>query len=282
MRQCYAGREGNGRMVTGIMIGSNRLVAAVMTAMLMLALAACSERIGDTGVKGVAVLEDGTGAGGAAVMVYGSPDTDGEPVAAGRTDQDGNFSVALPRGTYYMSVELEMPDGEPLVSSIPPEPFTVTSGIAWAGEVELEQKSSWGKLTPGTGVTGSVIYAGSPVEGAGVYLYRNPDAVKLGRLGRERAKTGPDGWFTVNIRPGKYYVAVRKPSGAAEPGGPSQPELCGEYTGGPVTVRDGEYTSTGEIALAGTDAGKTDGTVTGASEHGFLCQTSQLHKETTK
>lgn len=282
MRQCDAGREGNGRMAAGIMTGSNRLVAAVVTVMLMLALAACSERIGDTGLKGVAVLEDGTGAGGADVMVYGSPGTGGEPLASARTDPDGNFSVALPRGTYYMSVELEMPGGEPLVSSIPPEPFTVTSGIAWAGEVELERKSSWGKLTPGTGVTGSVMYAGSPVEGAGIYLYKNPDAVKLGRLGRERAKTGPDGWFTVNIRPGKYYVAVRKPSVPAEPGGASQPELCGEYTGGPVTVRDGEYTNSGEIALAGTDTGKIDGTVTVAPEQGFLCQTSQLHKETTR
>lgn len=227
--------------------GMRWLAFVAFFAALMVTLPSCSRSVGDTGIKGVAVL-DGSGVGGAVVSVYDADEKGGMlPVATANTDPDGNFSVELPPGSYVIDVSLEKDDGPSYVSKASSGPVVVTSGIAWAGEIELEKGPGEYGITPGTGVSGSVEMDGKPVADAALYLSRNRE--KPSR--RERGRTGEDGWFTFDMRPGRYYVEVRKSAEGPAPDGMEPRDLTGMYAGNPVTVRDGEYTNLGKITLAG-------------------------------
>ncbi|HEX9860636.1 MAG TPA: carboxypeptidase-like regulatory domain-containing protein [Nitrospirota bacterium] len=227
--------------------GMRWMAFAAFFAALMVTLASCSRSVGDTGIKGVAVL-DGSGAGGASVSVYDADEKGGSlPVGTANTDPDGNFSVELPPGSYFIEVSLEKDDGPSYVSKVSPVPVVVTSGIAWAGEVELEKDTGEYGMTPGTGVAGSVVMDGQPVADAALYLSRSMENPSH----RERGRTAVDGWFTVNIRPGRYYVTVVKTCEGPAADGLMPPSFSGECVRNPVIVRDGEYTNLGAITLAG-------------------------------
>lgn len=217
-------------------------------------LSACSASVGDDGIKGMAVL-DGTGAGGADVSVYSVPEPGGSPpVATAVTDGDGNFSVELAPGTYYITVSYHAPDGDNYVSEEPSDPVAVTSGISWAGEFELGPESVRRGALPGTGVSGMVLSAGLPVADAVVSVFvTGADGMK-GRYRAGHAASGEDGWFTVNVKPGMYFVLAEKtllpqtPEGAAPAIQPVK--FSGECQANPVSVRAGEYTGIGEIAIS--------------------------------
>ena len=149
------------------------------------------------------------------------------------TDKNGNFSVAVPEGTYYLMIAQKKPGGE----IGPPKekeflyfhgdakgnatPITVTSGtrlnlgvlaksFVWTPKMVSQDKN----VTAIEGVVADT--EGIPVEHAVVFAYLSPDAV--GRPAFVSDRTKKNGSYQLRVYEGStYYLKVRSVIGGGAP-----------------------------------------------------------------
>jgi hypothetical protein len=162
--------------------------------------------------------------------VYDVPERGGTPpVATALSDALGGFSVSVGHGTYYVVAKLNRTGAPPLLSKLPPDPVTVSSGIAEAGELVLAPEPGEELPPPDSGVSGMVTADGKPTPGAVVYLYSRTDEGLKGPTHKAFGRTGMDGGFRMDAPPGIYYVVARKRFDASSSGELRAGDLSGEY-----------------------------------------------------
>jgi len=242
-----------------------RRSTAFTLALLLLAAASCDSRSAAV-LKGRAVV-DGRPAPGATVSIYDVPEKSAAPpVKTALTGRDGTFSAELSPGTYYVAVRLNPAGGGPaLLSKMPPDPVVVGPGASDAGDMSLSQVSGEAAAR-GMGVRGRVVDDGRPVAGALVYLYDGTDSGLKGPSYKASTRTDRDGSFQADVRPGRYYVAVRKRRDESSAGELSPGDLSGECRANPVAVRASGYADTGAIEVGEIDPAKLDGLMIGIKE----------------
>lgn len=149
------------------------------------------------------------------------------------TDMNGEFSVVVPEGTYYLMIAQKKPTGE----IGPPKekeflyfhgdakgnatPITVDAGgktnlgvltrsFVWTPKMVMQSKDI-------TAIEGVVIDAGNmPVEHAVVFAYLNPSAV--GRPAFVSDRTKKNGKYQLRVyEGGTYYLKVRSVIGGGTP-----------------------------------------------------------------
>lgn len=149
------------------------------------------------------------------------------------TDKNGNFSVVVPEGTYYLMIAQKKPDGE----IGPPKekeflyfhgdakgnatPITVTAGsklnlgvltksFVWSPKMVSQDKN----VTAIEGVVSDV--DGMPIEHAVVFGYLNPEA--FGRPAFVSDRTQKNGSYQLRVFEGStYYLKVRSVIGGGAP-----------------------------------------------------------------
>ncbi|MHB8767221.1 MAG: right-handed parallel beta-helix repeat-containing protein [Deferrisomatales bacterium] len=92
-----------------------------------------------------------------------------------------------------------------------------------------------------SGVRGRVVAAGQPVSGVRVHAYRDAAGAFRGEGFTYSAPTGPDGAFSLTLRPGEYHLVAKgsaPPFPQAEPGAG---DWYGRHRGNPVTVTEGDF-----------------------------------------
>ena len=171
------------------------------------------------------------------------------------TDGDGNFSVSLPPGKYYLSVVKRMSGdrfGVPQVGDyalLQTDPkgrlkeYVIKAGAVLnagtiAGVVPIRPHDIAKRATK-TAIAGVVFDTnGTPVENAVVIAYLDPSVKGKPLFISERS--GKEGKYILRLTAGTYYLRVRNnlTGGSPEPG-----QIVGYYGEGepaPVEVKDGE------------------------------------------
>jgi hypothetical protein len=207
------------------------------------------------------VILDGKAAAGVRVHVYedASGNFAGEGFAySAPTGQDGAFTVHLRPGRYFLvgkRAEPPFPAKEPG----PEEPFgyyggnpvTVSEGSILEANIQVVHRKL-PKIEKGEGengvLEGVILGPKGPEEGASVYFYpdatanfRGPDL--SGPQGSVPGGTGPDGWFSVDVPAGTYYLVAARRKGGAQLGPLHAGDHYGYFDGNPVKVGAGERVS---------------------------------------
>lgn len=227
-------------------------------------LCACSQKK-ETGVEGTLLFSERPLAG-AQVEVYlrGDKDRSTQPFAVASTDSAGRYRLTLPPGRYFLigKKKDEAEDGRVrmLMADCPANPVEVTSGMRHIPPFAVREMGRDGALVPapGTGVTGRVTVDGTPLSGAFVYVYTDPDSGLAGPSYGAAVRTEEDGTFSVGLPAGRYWLAARQRADGSRVGEPSAGDLNGAYPGNPVEVELGQTVNLGELPLRKVDPAAHD------------------------
>jgi hypothetical protein len=169
----------------------------------------------------------------------------GHPSLSVRAAEDGGFRTAVPPGTYYAVAE-GMHEGTPVFAFSGQNPVRIESGARWLGmkAVPAEVPASRpGKPGDGAVVSGEIVFHGTPVENAYVYVYSSPDSLFKGMGIAMNLPTGPDGAFEIgNLPESAYYLVARRREGGGMTGPLEKGDLYGFYPGNPVYLKDATVT----------------------------------------
>ena len=184
---------------------------------------------------------DGEAAAGITVMLYPQDVLDfGKPAPYhdGPTGEDGQFSMEVPMGQYYL-----MARGEGRFAYYGRNPITVAdAGLEQVNllmELEtLPVPSAEGVVE--TGVSGIVTNHGEPVAGAVVMVYPDLSSQLKGLGLGMSAPTGADGLFELPLPEGKYYLVVRVRKTGQMAGPLKAGDLFGYFSGNPLVVKAGQ------------------------------------------
>jgi hypothetical protein len=206
-----------------------------------------------------AVTFRGEGRVGVNVEVYleKKKQAGGTPFGMTESGAGGRYGLTLPPGEYYLWARESAPAfGPPKVTEYPRNPVTVRSGertvLPDLGLVEVGRESAE-PIPAETGISGRVVIAGGPAADTTVMIYDGKAARLMGPGYAAMIYTGPDGLFEAALAPGKYQVAARKRREGGAAGFLRQGDFSVDYDGNPVTVREGEYTDTGDLVLHEVD-----------------------------
>jgi hypothetical protein len=194
------------------------------------------------GVEG-AVEYRGEGVPGAYVELFDTLKPDAEAVGSTNTGSDGRFTVALPPGSYRLTVK-KRPEGPGsggmLFGSTGRDHLEVGRKVLLVPTIQLRDMGV-GEGTAGEiVVSGSVHGPGGPLPGAYVYFY--PDETRRGPGYLARARTKEKGRFKAGLTPGSYTVTVRfgtsnNGMGSDGMGTVSIGDLVGDFRSNPLQVR---------------------------------------------
>lgn len=202
-----------------------------------------------TGIAGK-VTFGGEPVAGAVVGVYRSLEDyrmDEAAGLAGPTGENGDFSIDLPPGKYYVTANADSPgetEGK-LFNFHGSNPLSVTAGA------RLPIGLSLAPLTPppryvdrgaGAGIlSGTVTHGGEPLAGAVAFLYLGEQADFKGTPYAVAPPTDGGGAFEISglIESG-YYVVVRKRSGNRMAGPLAPGDYYGFYPHNPLRIEDGK------------------------------------------
>lgn len=194
----------------------------------------------EEGVSGV-IVHDGVPLAGAVVYAYTdlSSNLKGMGYAVSSpTDEEGQYELALPAGTYYLLARMRQGGGMAMgplrsgdyIGYAPENPVRVTSGrvsllsipvLEVPEKIDLLGSSLFGQ----TSLRGQILDpAGQPVAGVRAVLYS--DAQMFNRPGYVSQPTDAQGIFVLSFpHGGTYYLAARQQLGGA----PAPGELYGTY-----------------------------------------------------
>lgn len=158
---------------------------------------------------------------------------------------DGGFSVAVPPGIYYVEAR-GIFDGKEIFAFTGQNPLRLEKGRRWLGMKAVpvgRVESEPGDARRGAMVIGEVLFGGTPVEDAYVYVYSSPDSLFKGMGIAMSPPTGPDGQFEVeNLPESSYYLVARRRGAGGMTGPLEQGDLYGFYPGNPVYLKGGMVT----------------------------------------
>lgn len=183
---------------------------------------------------------------GAAVVLYDRFTAAGRRVyRTVRCGEDGGFTMTVAPGTYFVEASGRF-EGTDVFAFSGQNPVGVAREDRWLGMKAVAREaaaSSPSRPGRGAALEGEVVFGGTPVEGATVYVYAGPDSLFKGMGIAMSPPTGPDGAFAVDALPESAYFLVARRRGAGGATGPLEKgDLYGYYPGNPVYVRDGAVT----------------------------------------
>ncbi|MBI5417852.1 hypothetical protein HZA55_07900 [Candidatus Poribacteria bacterium] len=100
-----------------------------------------------------------------------------------------------------------------------------------------------------SGITGTIVYQGTPVNWAYAYVYPTQNTDFRQQYTEASEPTGTDAKFTIYVKPGKYYLAARKRWNYAKVGPLRTGDFSADYFNNPVTVKENSIINIGEIEL---------------------------------
>ncbi len=178
-----------------------------------------------------------------------------------RTNAQGEFSLPLPPGRYYLLARLRT-DGKvnlgplhrgDLLGYDPANPVTVIKGTQTSTAIPMTRLVMAKSLDESSYSHAGVIEGrivdrnGRPVEGAYAALYMNEKMI--GRPDFRSEPTGPDGSFRMYVPvPGRFYLGARSGYGGAPPVG----GWSGSWSGSAdhaIIIRPEEVRSAVEIVV---------------------------------
>lgn len=182
-----------------------------------------------------------SGTGIAGVVVKAFPANSGSlagkaPFQAGLTGADGQFTLDLPAGEYYLLAE-----SSERFTYYGRNPVTISAeGVANVNLLMVPKAGAGPKGQPRveSGVLGLVTLDGKPVAGAIATIY--PDLTsKLKGFGLGMtAPTDAQGVFEVPLPPGTYYLVVRVRKDGAMAGPMGAGDLFGYLPQNPLVIKD--------------------------------------------
>jgi hypothetical protein len=182
-----------------------------LLALLGVAVVASCGRGGTGTVRGSVEAQGGV-IPGATVEAYLKPGvgTGEKPLLVTATDENGRFSLALPRGTYYLAARAENPGGGPRLMGAPEGPIVVSQG----GEtvtvvIRVKAKGEEGEVAESVRLTGRILRDGSPAAGVSISTYppEHPSFSGPGHLAS--GVSGEDGRFSLLVPVRKQGVTAR-------------------------------------------------------------------------
>ncbi len=222
-------------------------------------LAAPGDQSNSGTIRGKIMTKGGAPLAGGRILFYdtstGPPPFTGQfkrlPDISGGIDADGNFSVKLPGGKYFMravkkiseeGVGLQNDDyvffsldekGKPVEYSVKGGAIldvgTISGAIPFKPVEQVVKTAIEGVITD---------MEGKPVEGATVFAFVDQTISRKPLYASQ--KTGQDGKYILNVPEGTYYLRVRNKLG----GGPPEPGqivgIFGEQAPAAIVVKDGE------------------------------------------
>ncbi len=226
----------------------------------LLLVSACSPS-GETGLEGVVLFAERPLAG-ASVEVYLRHEKDRStlPFTTAATDDAGHYHLNLPPGRYYLigKKKDETPDGRSrmLLGECPANPLEVTNGIGRAPTFSLREMGRDGELSgaPDTGARGRLTIDGQPLSRGFVYVYTENAAGLMGPSYGTAVQSDADGSFTVNLPPGRYFLAARQRADGSRVGEVIGGDLNGTYPENPIEVNQGQILPLGDFPLQQVDA----------------------------
>lgn len=129
------------------------------------------------------------------------------PVATATADEKGRFSLFAPPGDYVLTAE-----GPGYFAYFGRNPVRLTSDqknlslpLAKTHVPEIA------KVQPGSeGIEGRVLFEGAPVESAVVQAYLEAKNGFRGQPYAAALATGPDGGFSLDLEPGRYFIVAKR------------------------------------------------------------------------
>lgn len=173
-----------------------------------------------------------------------------EEVRTAPAGEDAAALFALPAGSWYLSALSA--DGT-VFGYYGPNPVQVRPGeelsVTIRGLAGNSPPVREGSAAASGGIEGRVSTAAGPLGGAVVAFYLDASSQFRGP-GYAEVETGSDGRFSATLSPGRYYLVVRKRSGAGGKFGPlSVGDHFGYYGFNPVVLREGERAAVGVAAV---------------------------------
>ncbi|MEW6087686.1 MAG: hypothetical protein AB1498_05225 [bacterium] len=191
------------------------------------------------------------------------------------TNENGEYSITLPEGRYYFVARKFLGD-EPKTTNLemqPEEYYAYYGGnpvnIFYTSDKpvfigfncsKIIKKETIEPSAAGKGIKGIVTYYGKPLIDSYVIVYQNSGADFRGQVYRRSLPTDTNGYFEINLTPGKYYILAKKKKetnpkmfynvyheGASEPAGNivAGPLFEGDYIcyypNNPVTVTEQNF-----------------------------------------
>jgi hypothetical protein len=226
----------------------------------LLLASACSPS-GETGLEGVVLFAERP-LPGASVEVYLRQEKNRStlPFTTTATDDAGRYRLNLPAGHYYLigKKKDETADGRSrmLQGECPSNPLEVTNGIGRAPTFSLREMGRDGELSgaPDTGAQGRLTAFGQPLGRGFVYVYTENAGGLMGPSYGTAVPSDTDGHFTVNLPPGRYFLAARQRADGSRVGEIIGGDLNGSYPGNPIEVNKGQILALGDFPLKLVDA----------------------------
>ncbi|TLM68105.1 MAG: DUF4198 domain-containing protein [Deltaproteobacteria bacterium] len=185
------------------------------------------------------------GAGVAGVRIAGYPaatlSLSGEaPFVSPATGADGQFSITLPPGSYYLLAQ-----GSDWFSYYGRNPLAVPAeGLADINLplVPASTPPPEMAVTIGSGIAGRVLHDGKPVVNAIVFVYPDLSSQLKGFGLGMSAPSDERGQFELPLPAGRYYLVARVRHGNSSAGPLQSGDLFGYLPGNPVVVGEGAVT----------------------------------------
>ncbi len=161
------------------------------------------------------------------------------PVAAAKTDSDGNYSMRVPQGRFFFAVR----KGDTYYAYSGRNPVNITDADEhWLGfqAVKAETVTTTGYDDEfSSAISGVVMFNDAPVKNAAVTVFLDSlDDFK--GPGYSMATSGPDGDFFFDYLPESgYFILVRKRGSGEKVGPMAEGDLYAYFPGNPVMTENG-------------------------------------------
>jgi len=184
------------------------------------------------------------------------PETGSSPAGSTSSSENGEFTLYLPRGKYFITARKRPGIGTSagmLYGTSGDQPVTVDKTVVTISPISLTDRGSVGKgPDSGPEVTGKVYFEKRPISGAFIYLY--PEGRRRGPGYISRVRSGEGGRFTLRSSSGTYNITSRFGPRSEGLGSVRGGDLVGESANNPVRVEDGSFDA-GVIELHRADPG---------------------------
>ncbi len=160
------------------------------------------------------------------------------PVASAVTDPDGVYQLKLNSGSYYFIARGDS-EGRHYFAYHGANPIKVGDDKFWLALMANPEKSLE-YVDGATGIEGSILYKGKPVDGAFVAIYT--PGKKYKGLGVKTESVGIDGKFKISLLSDSYMVFAKKNFKGMSNRPLQKGDLWCYNSNNPVEVKDGKST----------------------------------------
>jgi hypothetical protein len=160
------------------------------------------------------------------------------PIATAITDREGVYLMNLKTGSYYFIARGDF-EGRHYFAYHGANPIKVADEKFWLAFMANQEKPVE-YVDGATGIEGSILYKGKPVDGAYVAIYKPGNKYK--GLGVKTESVGKDGHFKLSLFPDRYMIFAKKNFKGMSNRPLQKGDLWCYNSNNPVEVKDGKST----------------------------------------